>query len=78
MVSDAASVEHERGLRDLQREFRMLFDQHHRQRVFADQALHRLQQDFHDDRLELRKLTLECFSTWAATAVELEADFCGE
>src|ERR1041384_6694291 len=38
-VRDAAAVQHERALRDSERDLRVLFDQHDRERVLADQSL---------------------------------------
>src|SRR5439155_4188143 len=51
-VRDAAAVQHERALRDSERDFRVLLDQHDRKRVLVDQALQGLQQDFDNDGRE--------------------------
>src|SRR6266704_2860635 len=51
-VGDAAAVQHERALRDSERDFRVLFDQHDRKRVLVDQSLQGLQQDLDDDGCE--------------------------
>src|SRR5437899_10835565 len=51
-VRDAAAVQHERPLRDSERDLRVLFDEHDRKRVLVNQSLQGLHQDFDDDGCE--------------------------
>src|SRR5438132_2768680 len=51
-VRDAAAVQHERALRDSQRDFRVLLDEHDRKRILLDESPKGLQQNFDDDGRE--------------------------
>src|SRR2546430_10231618 len=51
-VSDAATVQHERSLRDSKGDLRMLLDEHDRKRILLDESLQGLQQHFDDDGRE--------------------------
>src|SRR2546423_15386468 len=51
-VRDAAAVQHERALRDSQRDLPVLLAEHDRKRILADQRLNGLQQNLDDDGRE--------------------------